>query len=274
MKRTLSAVVAVELEFAAAIEGSLRQVLEGEYDAPFFGDGLTILDVGANVGAFSLWADLRWPRSTIHAYEPHPRTFEMLTRNVGHLPNIRCEQVAVYPSERDTEPLISRYTGDGEAGLVDAMATTWRSLPPDRVIEVPVIAPEALPAADIVKIDAEGSEAVIVERLDLARVSLLLLEYQNVDNLQRILRATRGRFELVRHDSHPWAALLGNREYRPELRGDRYGTIVLSRAHGGSLRRGAPAPLAQRSVAGEWLRPALRAMLRRVTDRTLRRPPS
>ncbi len=130
------------------MESSLREVLEGEYDAPYFGDGLTIVDVGANVGSFSLWADLRWPRSTIHAYEPNPSTFDMLVRNVGHLPNIRCEQVAVYTSEHATERLISRYAGDGEAGLVDAMATTWRALPTARMMDVPVRAPRDLPAAD------------------------------------------------------------------------------------------------------------------------------
>src|SRR5215217_6924918 len=139
MRKTLPAVVPVEFELPAAMERSLREVLGGEYDAPYFGHGLTIVDVGANVGAFSVWADLRWPRSTIHAYEPHPGTFEMLVRNVGHLSNVRCERVAVYPSERATEPLISRYAGDGEAGLVDAMATTWRTLPVERMVEVPVL---------------------------------------------------------------------------------------------------------------------------------------
>ena len=267
MKRTLAAVVPVELEFAAAMEPALREVLEGEYDAPFVGEALSILDVGANVGAFSIWANLRWPRSTIHAYEPHPHTFEMLVRNVAHLPNVRCEQVAVYPSERATEPLISRYPGDGEAGLVDALATTWRALPRERALEVPVRAPGELPAADIVKIDAEGSEAAIIEGLDLERTSLLLLEYQNAHNLQRILGATSGRFEVVRHDSHSWRRLLWNPDYRRELRGDRYGTIVLSQGRNGKLRRSAPPRRAEGAPGREALRAALRAVLRRSLGR-------
>lgn len=265
MRRVLHAVVPVELEFPAAMESSLREVLEGEYDAPYFGDGLTIVDVGANVGSFSLWADLRWPRSTIHAYEPNPSTFDMLVRNVGHLPNIRCEQVAVYTSEHATERLISRYAGDGEAGLVDAMATTWRALPTARMMDVPVRAPRDLPAADIVKVDAEGSEALIVEGLRLERTSLLLVEYQNLDNLERIMRATRGRMELIRHTSHPWDPLLKSGEYRLELRGDRYGTMVLGRLDTPRLRRGAPPATARTpSAAGERLRAALRSLPRLI----------
>src|SRR4051812_9127159 len=147
MRRVLHAVVPVELEFPAAMESSLREVLEGEYDAPYFGDGLTIVDVGANVGSFALWADLRWPRSTIHAFEPNPSTFDMLVRNVAHLPNIRCEQVAVYPSHHATERLISRYAGDGEAGLGDAVAKTSRAAPTPPIIGPPARAPPALAPA-------------------------------------------------------------------------------------------------------------------------------
>jgi FkbM family methyltransferase len=263
VRRTLSLIVPVELEFPGAMEESLRQVLAGEYDVPFFGEGLTVLDVGANVGAYCLWADRRWPRSTIHAYEPHPGTFDMLVRNVGHMPNVHCRQAAVYPSDRATEALISRYAGDGEAGLVDAMATTWRDMPPERVIQVPVLRPGDLPSADIVKIDAEGSEAAIVEALDLERTSLLVLEYQNLGTLERILAATRGRFDVVRHESHPWSPLLGNREYRRELRGDRYGMIAFAREHDGRLRRGVPPAAARGPSARERLRAALRSRFSR-----------
>jgi FkbM family methyltransferase len=245
------------------MEQSLLEVLGGEYDAPFYGAGLTILDVGANVGAFSVWADLRWPRSRIHAYEPHPGTFDMLVRNIGHLPNVHCEQVAVYPGGRATVPLISRYAGDGEAGVVDALVTTWRALPADRMIEVPTLAPDRLPPADIIKVDAEGSEAAIVEGLKLERASLLLVEYQNLDNLSRIMTATGGCFEIVRHDSHPWSALLGNRDYRPELRGDRYGTLVLARVRSSHLRRGAALTASPPAPTG--LRAALRPLPRIAT---------
>jgi FkbM family methyltransferase len=230
-------------------------------DAPYFGHGLTIVDVGANVGAFSVWADLRWPRSTIHAYEPHPGTFEMLVRNVGHLSNVRCERVAVYPSERAIDPLISRYEGDGEAGLVHAMATTWRTLPVERMVEVPVLAPAKLPEADIVKVDAEGSEAAIVEGLDLQRTSLLLVEYQNLENLDRIMRATAGRFDTVRQSSHPWNPLLKDADYRRELRDDRYGTLIQARLRTPKLRRGGPGPPAwQPSLTDVGLRAALRSL--------------
>ena len=39
----------------------IKDVLEGEYEAGFDGVGLDILDIGANVGSFALWATARWP---------------------------------------------------------------------------------------------------------------------------------------------------------------------------------------------------------------------
>jgi FkbM family methyltransferase len=42
----------------------------------------TILDVGANVGFFSLCARNYYPQAKIHAYEPNPRAFSCLKTNV------------------------------------------------------------------------------------------------------------------------------------------------------------------------------------------------
>ncbi len=58
-------------------------VLNGSYDVPFNPPiAPTILDLGANIGAFTRWAAERWPRCTIHCYEPHPANFALLTETV------------------------------------------------------------------------------------------------------------------------------------------------------------------------------------------------
>ena len=45
-----------------------------------FGDG-PILDVGGNLGLFSLMMARRFPNRTIHAFEPNPSTFEAIRSN-------------------------------------------------------------------------------------------------------------------------------------------------------------------------------------------------
>jgi predicted RNA methylase len=85
MKKILTAQVPVTMEVPDSVYGAVVEVLTGEYEPGYFGEGLTILDIGANVGSFSLWANLRWPGSTIYAYEPHPGTCAMLKRNLAGL---------------------------------------------------------------------------------------------------------------------------------------------------------------------------------------------
>ena len=41
----------------------------------------TVVDVGALIGSFTLWAQEQWPNAIIHAYEPDPESFEYLKKN-------------------------------------------------------------------------------------------------------------------------------------------------------------------------------------------------
>jgi FkbM family methyltransferase len=48
----------------------------------------TVLDIGANVGLFSLWAWRHFPGACIHSYEPNPAIQSHLTANLRGLPNV------------------------------------------------------------------------------------------------------------------------------------------------------------------------------------------
>ncbi len=204
---------------------AIAGVLEGEYESGYFGDRLTIVDIGANVGSFVTWARMRGPGSTIHAYEPNPGTFEMLVRNVGALPDVFCHQQAVYPGEPSQQMFYSRYAGDGEGGLVAYIGKTFESLAPERQVTVPTIPPRDLPACDVLKLDVEGGEAAILEHMDLANVSLILLEYQDEENRLSIERRLQADFECQFEDSFPWNQLLPASDYRQDLAGKTYGHL-------------------------------------------------
>ncbi len=77
--------IPVALDVPEAMHWAIKDVLEGEYECGFDGQGFDILDVGANVGSFAVWASLRWPGSRIGSYEPHPGTFDYLRRNTAGL---------------------------------------------------------------------------------------------------------------------------------------------------------------------------------------------
>lgn len=258
---TLPLAFPVLIDAPPQMKDAVEDVLAGKYESGFHGEDLAILDIGANVGSFSIWAYHRWPRSSILAYEPHPQTFEMLESNVRTLGSVECVNAAVFPSRSDTVEFFSRYPGDGEAGVAECMKMTFASMPEDKRFDVPVVQPKDLPCADIIKLDVEGAEADIVRNMDLSKVSLILLEFQNSATRVAIKAMLEDRFELVSQDEFPWENLLPGSGYRPDLMGDKYGHMHFIARDNCRLAFVPPEQVSRPPLATR-LRRRLRALLR------------
>jgi FkbM family methyltransferase len=277
---SLSARIAVELRCPPAMEWHLAQVLGGEYESGYAGEGLKILDIGANAGAFSIWAAHRWPGSTIEAYEPDPGSFQMLRANTHSYPMIRCNNFAIYPSDGDRVTFTSRYGGDGEAGVVEVVAGIFSESTLDQreLFQVPALHPRDLPSADIVKIDAQGAEEKIVEHADFSATSLLLIEYHSLRYLTAIKAKLSAEFEPVMEQRSGWAEVLTkSSEYHQSLADDSYGLLFLLRRGQTRLHRlpvstddtnhiATKPPSKLRILAKSWLPPALADLLRKARD--------
>jgi FkbM family methyltransferase len=230
--RTFRASMPLRFNLPGGVAGGIvAEVLAGEYESGVDGVNLRVLDLGANVGAFAVWAAHRWPGSTVDAYEPNPTTFALLQGTARRYPMIRCHQAAVQAGVGPEAVLFSRSGGDGQAGLVASLGTTFT---PDLLahgerIRVAVIHPRDLPAADVIKVDVEGAEADILCNADLSATSLLLLEFQNDANLARIKDRLSREFELLYQRAEPWAAILATDSYQPDLAGDHYGVAYFLR---------------------------------------------
>jgi FkbM family methyltransferase len=224
-KQVLTASVPVALAFPAGMSEDIKKVLNGEYECGYFGQRLVIVDIGANVGSFALWANLRWPQSTIHAYEPHPGTFKLLTSNVEGLNNITCHNAAVFPSEDKQASFFSRYAGDGESGLTTYLENIFEQLPLEKTFTVPMLHPKELPVCDVLKIDAEGAEPHILKNLDLSSVSVILLEYHHGESRRSVKDLLEADFSVEFEDRFEWEALLHDSNYRRDLKGDIFGHL-------------------------------------------------
>lgn len=155
-------------------------VLAGSYEVPIGSSSLTILDIGANIGAFCRWAMARWPYAMIHAYEPHPGNFKLLERTLGKLKApIVPYNVAVLDKET-TMPLYAGQYNCGEHSLFGAGGKHSGR------VNVKVIDAATLPEADIIKMDTEGAELPILRQLSaagkLAKVKAIMLEYHNAQD--------------------------------------------------------------------------------------------
>ena len=142
-----------------------RDVWGGEYAHPDLpADGIArILDVGACLGAFSVWARSVWGKDVgVVSYEPYDAAYEYLKLNAGA-----------------TETRLAAVTSATTASLNVCsdwgMSSTTFHWWDGRKIQVPVVHPRDLPSCDLLKIDAEGVEAEV------------LAEYPHWDGLRVIM---------------------------------------------------------------------------------------
>ena len=62
----------------------------------YFKESGDLLDVGSNIGYYaSLFTQIASPEAKIVAFEPTPSTFTILQKNVGSLPKVQTEQIAL-----------------------------------------------------------------------------------------------------------------------------------------------------------------------------------
>ena len=171
--------------------------------------GMTVWDIGAHTGFFSALCSRRvglWPRALVRA-GPETRTRLEETIRLNGFENVHVHACAVGPERREgvlfdrgrsaqatLRPLGKRASGSNSIE-VRTLSDLWDELGPP----------------DVIKIDAEGAEAGIVEGgarvLESATVSLVV-EMHNDDAVERILPLIpeHGRDQL---DDQHWALRVG-----------------------------------------------------------------
>lgn len=226
----LSTSVPVDIDCPESMRAAITYVLEGEYESHHDGTDLDILDIGANVGSFALWAVRRWPGSKVRSFEPNPGTFAYLARNTAGQAGIVATNAALFPGGLGRARFFTRYAGDGEAGLEAYARDTFRDGAEGETIDVDVVDPRSLASADIVKIDIEGGEGEVLANLDLTHTSLVLAEFQNGKNRQQMQETlTAAGFEALLDEASPWDPILDYMDYRRDLKGDVFGRMFYAR---------------------------------------------
>lgn len=117
-----------------------------------------LLDVGAHVGAFTLWADAHWPGLTSELYEPHPFVSDLCTRNVRGLA-AAVHPVAVLGVPKRM-PFVELHEGRRTLLGSSVHDLGWQSK--ERVLRVPMMRARDLPPCTLLKVDTEGEELPIL----------------------------------------------------------------------------------------------------------------
>ena len=212
--------------------------------ASLLSPGMTVMDIGANIGLFTLVAAHRvGPRGMVHAFEPTPCLAEHIRANLAlnGLENVELNEVAISDSMGHAVLHIATSDNLGEntivAGAPDAPGTVGLQVP---TVTLDDYAARCSPAGvDVIKIDIEGAEPMALRGarglLSDDRSPLLILEMNpralkmggsSVDELLDLLNSFGYQFYKIAtygqqtHD--PWtnglAAKPFHRERYPTLR--------------------------------------------------------
>ena len=182
------------------IENS-RRILQGrKYPVPPLDrhgvDG--VFDIGANIGAASVFFAAAYPNARIHAFEPNRLSAPLLQRNIAGIERIAFHAYGL--SDRDCETAI-RIAGSG--GGASSVKAAIRPVATHRVAlrdAGPCLGGLAQGMARILlKVDTEGCDAEILERIaDLyPRVQAVYVEYHSEAQRRRIDRVLTGHGMLL-----------------------------------------------------------------------------
>lgn len=169
MPRVLQEAIDRRFYYLRLARGDLSREAEFSLLPMLVGDGDTAIDVGANIGGYTVrLSQLVGPSGRVYAFEPVPRTFRLLAYNVERLaphPNVRLREVAV--SDRTgTASLSLPLEGSLENFYTASLAATPSSKV-RRIIVPTTTLDECMPPdggrVALIKIDTEGAEWQVLQ---------------------------------------------------------------------------------------------------------------
>jgi len=142
----------------------LKTGLKGEYCPPHefgadWGAVRVVLDIGANIGISALYFASIFPQAAIHAFEPEPGNFKLLTANTASCPRIRCYPFALGASDGeitlfDSDDRVN--FGGFSAHNAGTSAGRGKAVPVRHAGKV--LRELGIASVDVIKIDTEGAE--------------------------------------------------------------------------------------------------------------------
>lgn len=164
------------------------------FDPVDFENGYTVVDVGANVGFYSIFVSSRNPHGKIYAFEPHPQAIKRLKENlqINNVKNVEIFEKAIWSKDGKINFEDNKYTVLARVNEEQRTDLTVLCLTLDRYIEQHKVS-----KIDILKIDAEFAEDEIIKGAEsraLAITKRIVLEYHSEEKknkVEKLLKAHR-----------------------------------------------------------------------------------
>lgn len=169
--------------------GGLFEPIEAYLFLKLIGPGMTVFDIGANCGQYTLLAaHAVGPSGAVHAFEPMPATFRILEEHVrlNRLSNVTLNQAALWNENGELE----LGSDEGQSGLWSVGLAAGDPTPVKvRAVKFDdYVREHGITRVDLIKMDIEGAEPFMLEgaRESLERFRPLFLMEVNKETLGRM----------------------------------------------------------------------------------------
>lgn len=147
----------------------------------------TVVDIGGNMGSFTVFAAMNYPDAQIYTFEPEARNFGLLNQNISLNSlekRVHTYQCAVASSSGpralaiDHSPLNTLISANREAPTATVDCVSLQSIFEDHKLDT----------VDLLKMNCEGAEYEIFENCPnelFSRMLNIRLEYHNLDSNRR-----------------------------------------------------------------------------------------
>ena len=152
-------------------------------------DGWTVMDIGAGIGDFCIYAAHGNPSTEVYAFEPFYDSFELLKENLAlnGIQNVKVIQKAVWGEETELKLQLS----NGEPLQISSHhqfsgEMTAENLTVDAISLESAMLFAQIQKVDLLKMDCEGAEYEILLNAApeaLSRVARIIMEYHDIDQV-------------------------------------------------------------------------------------------
>ena len=165
-----------------------------------------IIDVGANIGATSVFFSLNYPKSTIFAFEPVSETYDILLKNTESFKNIFSYKCAI-TDKNDLQKIYIDEDLLGRSSLIkdhrNMNITYTENIKTMNLNNF--LKENNISKIDILKIDCEGSEKDILNSIKniLSKVAIIYIEIHGKDKIKfitELLNKTHNEIDSLLND--------------------------------------------------------------------------
>ena len=159
-----------------------------------------IIDVGAHIGAASLFFAKSYRKSQIFSFEPTTINFSLLQKNMKYFPNVKIFHKGIY-EENKKQKIYINTTNPG----TNSIHEKWRKFDnyeyADFINLKDFLKKNNIKHIDILKIDTEGCEINIIQSIKsfITKISVIYLEYHSEEQGLKIRNLLSSTHNIKKH---------------------------------------------------------------------------